>query len=140
MKKSVTLLLAVIILFSCTSRTIYKKPKDLIDRDKMISIWVDLFIAKGAKNVKTKDLRKNINYVPLVLKKYQIDSVRFSDSNIYYVSRIDEYQEMFEEVQNRLKKLQKANELKPEKNPVLPAVKLDSIKRKKQRLLENTMK
>ncbi len=140
MKKSVTLLLAVIVLFSCTSRTIYKKPKDLIDRDKMISIWVDLFIAKGAKNVKTKDLRKNINYVPLVLKKYQIDSVQFSKSNIYYVSRIDEYQEMFEEVQNRLKKLQKANELKPEKNPVLPAVKLDSIKRKKQRLLENTMK
>ena len=100
-QKRVTILLFLFII-SCTSNTIYKKPKDLIDRNLMIDIWVDLYIAKGARSVKTKDLRRNIDYVPLVLRKYHIDSAQFSNSNIYYTSRIDEYEKMFKEVKKRL--------------------------------------
>jgi len=87
---------------SCTSKTIYKKPDKLIEKDKMIDIWTDIYIARGAKSVQTKDMRKNINYLPLVFKKYKIDSAQLSESNIYYTSKIDEYQKMFEVVNKRL--------------------------------------
>lgn len=102
MKKLIFLLLTMIFAVSCTSKTIYKKPDDLIEKDKMISIWTDIYIARGAKTVQTKDLRKNINYLPLVFEKYKIDSAQLSESNLYYTSKIDDYQKMFEEVKRRL--------------------------------------
>ena len=103
---------------SCTSRTIYKKPKDLIAKEKMITIWTDLYIAMGASAVKTKTLEKGMNYIPLVLKKHSIDSIQFSKSNIYYTSRIEVYEKMFEEVQKRLDDI---------KNIYDPDTEMDSI-------------
>lgn len=94
----------------------------------MINIWTDLYIAIGAKSIKTKKLEKKKNYIPLVLEKYKIDSVQFSKSNIYYTSRIEEYEEMFEEVQKRLNDL---------KNIYDPETELDSLmKLSKQEILE----
>ena len=148
MKQLTTLFLILILLLSCTSRTIYKKPKGLIDKDKMITIWVDLYIARGAKTVKTKTLRKDINFVPLVLKKYNIDSLQFSESNRYYTSRIDEYEEMFDQVETRLEALRKQYEIKKSKAdsivPLLKEIDIDTTLQKKklkqQRRLENIMK
>ncbi len=157
MKKISILFLIAIIIGSCTSRTIYKKPKNLIDKEKMINIWTDLYIARGARSVKTISLKKNINYVPMVLEKYQIDSTQFSKSNIYYTSRIEEYEKMFTEVQNRLEILKKEYTLAVnidslraikrdslgiiEPIPLEPLDTLEKIKEnKKQKLLENIMK
>ena len=95
-------MLTLTFLVSCTSKTIYKKPDNLIEKERMIDIWTDIYIARGARSVKTKELRKNINYLPLVFKKYKIDSAQFSESNFYYTSKIDDYQKMFEEVNKRL--------------------------------------
>ncbi|HBS11782.1 MAG TPA: DUF4296 domain-containing protein [Flavobacteriaceae bacterium] len=103
MKKSGSIFFLFIVLLSCTSRTIYKKPDRLINKEKMIEIWTDIYIARGAKHIKTKDLRKNINYIPFVFKKHQIDSLQFSESNLYYTSRIDDYEKIFLEVEKRLK-------------------------------------
>lgn len=126
-----------ILSLSCTSRTIYKKPKDLIDKEKMISLWTDLYIASGAKTVKTITLKSKINYIPLVLKKYNIDSVQFSNSNIYYTSRIDEYQKMFMEVQNRIETLREVYqpESTDKKDTISTNLKeqMDTIKKKKLR-------
>jgi len=102
MKPIIYLLLFLITLASCTSRTIYKKPDNLIGKEKMINIWTDLYIGMGTRSVKTITGQKEINYIPLVFDKYKIDSVQFSKSNIYYTSRIEEYEEMFEVVQKRL--------------------------------------
>ena len=118
MKQVVYIFFILITLVSCTSRTIYKKPENLIGKEKMIKIWTDLYIAIGAKSVKTKTLEKDNNYIPLVLEKYKIDSIQFSKSNIYYTSRIEEYEKMFEEVQKRLDDL---------KNIYDPETELDSI-------------
>ncbi len=129
---------------SCTSRTIYKKPKNLIDREKMIAIWTDLYIATGARLVKTKTLRNKINYVPLVLESHNIDSLQFSESNIYYTSRIDEYEKMFEEVQNRLKELKKTYQPESKKDTLLirEPVDTDSLKKKRpiRKLLQEKAK
>ena len=128
MKRTIYILFIFFTLASCTSRTIYKKPENLIGKEKMINIWTDLYIAIGAKSLKTKKLEKNKNYIPLVLEKYKIDSIQFSRSNIYYTSRIEEYEEMFEEVQKRLNDL---------KNIYDPETEIDSLIRlSKQEILE----
>ena len=118
MKQLAFIMLAFLFMVSCTSKTIFEKPDDLIEKEEMINIWVDIFIARGAKSVKTIELRKGINYLPLVFEKYNIDSTQLSESNLYYTSKIDEYQKMFEQAKNRLKK---------QKEIYQPKSELDSI-------------
>ncbi len=134
MKKTVYISFILMFLLSCTSRTIYKKPKNLIEKEKMIIIWTDLYIAAGARSVKTKTQKTKINYAPLVLYKHKIDSVQFNESNIFYTSRIDEYEKMFEEVQKRLKDLKKVYEPEIKEDSIIPILKesIDSLNKEKK--------
>lgn len=132
MKNIIFILVIIAVISSCTSRTIYKKPENLISKEQMIAIWTDIYIASGARTVKNKRLEKNIKYVPLVYKKYNIDSTRFNESSIYYTSRIDEYEEMFKEVQKRLIEI---------KNIYSPESTLDSVLREnKQKINRRNVK
>jgi len=136
MNKIIYFFYIVLLLLSCTSRTIYKKPKNLIEKDQMIDLWTDIYIAKGARTVKMIDKRKNINHIPSILEKYNIDSLRFSESNFYYTSRIDEYEKMFEEVQNRLKEIKKRYQLYPKKDSIMllrEVIEPEDMKNKKPR-------
>ena len=81
----------LLFLLSCTSNTIYKKPKNLVPKDSMIALLTDMYIASSAKNVKNKFLKREKNYMALVYGKYKIDSTRFDVSNDYYTSKIEEY-------------------------------------------------
>jgi len=100
--KNISLLFGVLFMVSCTSNTIYKKPKDLIPKDTMVLLLTDLFIANTAYSYKNRGLRKKTNYMPLLYNKYKIDSVRFLESNLYYTSIIDEYDEIYKEVKSNL--------------------------------------
>ena len=121
MKRIFYIIFLLLFIGSCTSRTIYKKPENLIGKEQMIQIWTDIYIATAARSQKTIRLEKDKNYIPMVLKNHNIDSIQFSESNLYYTSRIDEYEKMFEEVQKRLKEI---------KEPYDPETKLDSILRR----------
>ena len=90
---------------NCTSNTILEKPKDLIPKEQMVELITDLFIASEAKGIKNENLERKINYSPLIFEKYQIDSSRFKESNLYYTSKIDEYNDILIEVDKRLKLL-----------------------------------
>ncbi len=103
MKKLYFLLLVLLIFVSCTSNTIYKKPKDLIPKDTMVMLLEDLFIASSTRSIKNKFLQKNIEYSYLVYEKYKIDSTRFQKSNFYYTTNIEEYNEMLQQVHDNLK-------------------------------------
>ena len=111
------------LLVSCTSNTIYKKPDNLIPREQMVDLLTDMFIARAAHNIKNKDDKRKINYMPLVYEKYKIDSLRFSDSNLYYMSRVDEYEAIYKEVEARLTAkhttIKKANKRKDSLNKAL---------------------
>ncbi|GGG92765.1 hypothetical protein GCM10011416_07190 [Polaribacter pacificus] len=108
--KKIFLLFGLVFLLSCTSNTIYKKPKDLIPKDSMALLLTDLYIASSAYYEKNLDLAKNINYMPLLYQKYGIDSTRYKASNLYYVSIIDEYDEMIKLVNSNLMSRKKALE------------------------------
>ena len=94
--KNISYLLIFIFLVSCTSNTIFEKPKDLIPRDTMSLLIKEMMIASSAKHVKNKNFERKIEYMYLVYDQFKIDSTRFQTSNLYYMSKIDVYQEIFE--------------------------------------------
>ncbi len=103
MKRFAYLLITVFI-FSCTSNTIYKKPKDLIPRDSMVLLIKDMYIATSARHVKNKFSQKKKNYLPLIYQKYKIDSFRFETSNNFYTSKVETYNDLISDVKSLLKK------------------------------------
>ena len=100
--KKLSLLLLFIFFISCTSNTIFKKPKDLIPRDTMSLLIQDMMIASSAKFVKNMNMQKKINYMSFVYDKYKIDSIRFQNSNFYYISKIDLYEEIITDAKVKL--------------------------------------
>ena len=98
----ISLLLSFVFLSSCTSNTIFKKPQDLIPRDTMSLLIQDMMIASSAKFIKNVNKQKKINYMSFVYDKYKIDSVRFQNSNFYYISKIDLYEEIITDAKVKL--------------------------------------
>ena len=95
----------VLLFSSCTSNTIMKKPDDLIPRKEMINLLTDIYIANAAYNIRNKNEERQKNYLSLVYEKYGIDSARFNRSNLYYMSRIDDYEKMHQKVADKIRKL-----------------------------------
>jgi hypothetical protein len=100
--KKISSLFIFIFFLSCTSNTIFEKPKNLIPRDTMRLLLQEMMIASSAKFIKNTKQQKNINYMPYVYEKFKIDSTRFDHSNYYYMSKIDIYQEILENAKNSL--------------------------------------
>lgn len=102
MKQNITIIFILIFIISCTSNTIYKKPEDLISKDQMVDLLVDMQISLGAKTTKNKDGESKLEYMHLIYEKYNIDSTRFASSNFYYTTDIDQYNDILKEVKSRL--------------------------------------
>lgn len=107
MNRFFTIVLISILLINCTSNTIIKKPDNLIPKKEMVDLLTDLLLASGAENVKNLQLKRKVNYFPLVFEKYNIDSTQFKESNYYYSTKVDEYNEIIREVETRLEMLLK---------------------------------
>jgi hypothetical protein len=135
--KKLSYLFLFLFLVSCTSNTIFEKPKDLIPKDTMSLLVQEMMIASSAKFMKNKDNQKNLEYMSLVYENFKIDSIRFQKSNLYYLSKIDIYQEIFEDAKETLEKeKEKYKSLKKE----LDSITKDSIRNlrlKKVDLLDN---
>jgi len=99
------LFVLVVLITSCTSNTIMKKPDDLIPKKEMIEIMTDIYLANASYNVRNKYQERQRNYMSLVFEKYGVDSARYNRSNLYYMSRIDEYEKMHVKVSEKIKKM-----------------------------------
>lgn len=104
MKNSITYLILIVFLASCRSNTIYDEPIDLIPKDTMVMLLKDLYLASSAKSIKNRRQQRKVSYITLVYNKYNIDSLRFNASNLYYTSKIDVYEPMLNEVTELLEK------------------------------------
>ncbi|MEX6626598.1 DUF4296 domain-containing protein [Tenacibaculum salmonis] len=105
MKNFFYILVSLLFMSCTTSNTIYEKPKNLIPKDSMVALLTDMYIASSVSNVKNKFLEKKKNYVFLVYDKYKIDSTRFSESNIYYTSKTEDYTLILKDVKYNLDSL-----------------------------------
>jgi len=131
--KKLTILLLSLFVFSCTSNTIFEKPKNLIPKDSLIDLLVDMQLAIGARSGKNLDEKYGLDYMPLVYEKYNIDSARFAESSFYYSTDVDHYTKILKTVKARLKKMDEENQLIIDE--------LDSIKKAKNpKLRKKTFK
>ncbi|CAA0193422.1 conserved hypothetical protein [Tenacibaculum maritimum] len=121
-------IIVVSFLVSCTSNTMYEKPKGLIPKDTMVYLLTDLFIAASARQEKNIYLKRRENYLPLVYQKFKIDSLRFYESNIYYTSKIEVYDEILKAVKRNVDTLQKKHEKELRTKDSLDAEKRKEIK------------
>ncbi len=95
----------VLFFMACESKVSYKKPKNLIPKAQMIDLLYDMHMANATQGIKDENSKKNKNYMSLIYEKYKIDSTQFAISNTYYIANVSEYEDIFEEVELRLKTL-----------------------------------
>ena len=101
MKKLICIFL---VLFSC-SFTIEKKevPDNLISEEEMINILYDMSLISVSKGINKRILENNgMKPKKYILKKYDIDSLKFVTSNEYYSKDLERYLSIYEEVLNKL--------------------------------------
>ncbi|TJY37970.1 DUF4296 domain-containing protein [Pontimicrobium aquaticum] len=120
-------ILCVLIFVGCNSNNIErpKKPKNLIKKQDMVNILYDMSILTASKGVNKKLLEENgVFPEDFVYEKYGIDSVQFALSNEYYAYKLETYEEIFNQVKNRL----------TEEKKVLDSIKnIEAEERKKRR-------
>lgn len=82
-----------------------EKPDNLIPEEKMLLILEDFAIVNAAKTTNMNILRnQDIEPTAYILSKYGIDSLQFVESDRYYASLPDEYEAIYQELNNRLEK------------------------------------
>lgn len=133
LKKILLFLVAMSMLFSC-KKELVKSPNRLIEKDKMIDIMYDLALLEAIKfqNPSSLDSFK-INPNDYIFKKYKIDSLQFSQNNMYYAADYKEYKIMFEKIKLRIDK----NKISVEKSIKDNKKKEDLLKKKQQKLKTN---
>lgn len=136
--KKINYLLISIFLASCTSNTIFEKPENLIPKDTMSLLIQELMIATSAKYVKNKNLQKDVNYMPFVFDRFKIDSTRFQTSNMYYMSKIDLYQEILRDAKTQLEKQKEIlNKIQTKKDSIRADSLLKTREKKKLKVVDS---
>lgn len=128
MKKSIIILIAVVLCFSCEPNLKPEKPNNLIPKDKMTNLLFDMFIASSAKGInRTKFELLGLDPENYILKKYNIDSLQFAESNNYYAYDVDMYKSMIEDVKSKLSLEKEKYEAIEEKENEERKLKRDSL-------------
>lgn len=87
---------------SCAEEVV-KKPENLIPKDKMATILLDLSILNATKSAaRNKFEDSGIEVMDFLYNKYGIDSTQFAQSDLYYASNPLIYQEIYQSVKDKL--------------------------------------
>ena len=102
MKKTVSLLIIVLLFFSCKEEGV-KEPDALIDKEVMENIIYDLALLEAIKyNDANTTENYKVNPKEFIFRKYKVDSTQFAQNNIYYASQYDDYKQMYDSVIKRI--------------------------------------
>ncbi len=102
MKNTISALFFFLAIISCGEKVL-EAPENLIPKDKMVDILADLAIITAAKTTNISILTKNkVEPTLYLLKKYNIDSMQLVQSDRYYASLPDEYEEIYIRVEEKL--------------------------------------
>lgn len=108
----------VLLITACYQYKKPEKPKNLISKDKMVRVLIDLKLITSANGLNKKIMNEQgVNNEVYIFNKYNIDSLQFALSNEYYAFNIKEYEEIYEKVKDSLEQLKdiyKKIELKEE--------------------------
>lgn len=140
-KKYSTVILLVLLISSCSDSNKPEKPDNLISVNEMENILYDSYILNATKASNRKIVENNgILPQDVLFKKYNIDSAIFAQSNAYYAYDLDLYQQMINNVKNRLEKEKKGYTEELRKISESKRIKQDSIKEAKIRRKDSLKK
>ncbi len=132
--KNVLYTCLVLLLVSCFSQNKPKKPDNLISKDKMVRVIVDMSVYSSAKGVNRTVLEENgVQLEAHIYEKHQIDSAQFASSNYYYTYHPETYEDIYKRVRDSLTKL-KVVYTALDKKETKEKRRLDSIKRAETKL------
>lgn len=117
------------------------KPENLIPKEKMILILNDLAIVNAAKLTNPQILRNHdIDPTAYIFEKYDIDSLKFVESDRYYASIPEEHEEIYVAVEAKLEaEKERMSKIKKVKDS-LKAVEMKIQKKAKDSLAKNAGK
>ena len=118
--KITAVILLVIFLFSCDSGN--KTPDYVISHDDMVNIIIDIHLTDGLlthNKVRRKLAKKDtLNYYDAILNNYGYTRADFDTSVYFYSKNINEYDNIYDEVLNRLNEME--TKLKQESTEEIP--------------------
>ena len=133
MRNSVFYIAFIYFLVSCSGNKKPDKPENLISKEKMVNVLIDMSLLSSAKGINKSKIENNgIMPESYVYKKHNIDSLQFVDSNAYYTYNLDEYQDIIKKVTDSLNKLRENYNTLVEEEAEEKR-KQDSIKRSKRK-------
>ena len=128
----VVAIILTILFVSCGNIDKPEKPKNLISKDKMANIILDISLLRSAEGTyKTKVENEGYSLEGYVFERHQIDSIQFALSNEYYSYDLDSYLKIYEKVEDSLKRLKEFYENERVEKTKERKIN-DSIKRKRK--------
>ena len=96
--------LIICTVLGCNEKVV-EKPANLISRDQMAEILYDLAIINAAKKTNPSRLEeRDLEAMPFIYNKHDIDSLQFFQSDVYYASIPEEYEAIYKTVEARLER------------------------------------
>ncbi len=136
LKRLLAYFVIVLMATACYKYDKPKKPENLIPKDKMIDIIMDVRLLSSANGQNKTTLDKNnLQAETYIYKKYNIDSLQFALSNNYYAYYVDDYEAIYQKVRDSLEALKnkyadlqfKEEKEKKFKDSIQSIIKKDSI-------------
>lgn len=91
------------LIFLACGNQLLEKPDDLIPRDQMVDILYDMSLLDAIGKSHPGVIESNdLDVMDFLYEKYDIDSLKFAESDKYYASLPETYQDIYEEVEGRL--------------------------------------
>lgn len=97
MKLVLNIALIALIFSGCQDVKYPEPPENLLPKEKFVKMLADAYIgnASRSRSVNNRILRsKGIQLDSLLYAKHQVDSISFAESNAYYASNLDLYNEI----------------------------------------------
>ena len=133
MRKSVFYIAFICFFMSCSGTKKPDKPENLISKEKMVNVLIDMSLLSSAKGINKSKIENNgIMPESYVYKKHNINSLQFVESNAYYTYNLDEYQDIIKKVTDSLNKLRENYNTLVEEEAEEKR-KQDSVKRSKRK-------
>lgn len=102
--RKILFIIPLLAFLSCGEEVV-EKPNGLIAKEKMVDILYDMAIINAAKTT-GPHVMENRGFKPMefIYDKYDIDSMQFVSSDLYYASQPLEYEEIYRNLEDRIKK------------------------------------
>tara|TARA_R110000772_G_scaffold87489_7_gene182403 strand:+ start:55 stop:579 length:525 start_codon:yes stop_codon:yes gene_type:complete len=101
--KNIAALVLTLTLWCCQDVKRPEIPVNLIPEDKMAEVLTEVYLINAARSFDNRTImEQKIKLDSFFFRKFNIDSLQFVESNAYYTSNLDAYNELFEKVEERM--------------------------------------